>query len=234
MIFFFAMEIIARWQGSVVVVAPILLLASFYGAKKITRKWKFSIIPVIFSLTALTLLYLIDSEMQKQLFIALSTLMYYLSLLGSFRLRRFSGDQTARGMIAASLAATMFLFYSATYGVYLNFIIQEWVLMILFLGATFMVSYQYFISINENSYEVINYSVLLGFVMAEVAWVINFWPFGYLTTGVILLIFYYILWDLIQSYFLNILSKKRVVANMLFFSSLIGLILFSSKWLPNI
>jgi len=64
--------------------------------------------------------------------------------------------------------------------------------------------------------------------MVELIWTMNFWPFGYLTTGVIALILYYILWDLTQSFFLKLLSKKRVVANMIFFSALIVIILLSS------
>jgi hypothetical protein len=161
--------------------------------------------------------------------------MFYLYLLGAWRLKSYSGDQTAKGLIAASATATIFFFYTTVYGIYLNFLVPLWVLMILFLLATVFVSYQYFFIIKEKSRKLIwTYSLILGMIMAEIAWVINFWPFGYLTAGVISLIFYYILWDLAQSYFLNLLSRKRVVANMIFFTFLIGLILASSRWLPTV
>jgi len=68
--------------------------------------------------------------------------------------------------------------------------------------------------------------------MAEIVWILNFWPFGYLTTGVISLIFYYVFWDLIQCHFFNMLSKKRVLGHMLIFGFLVAMVLSSTRWLP--
>lgn len=104
--------------------------------------------------------------------------------------------------------------------------------MIVFLLATFLISLEYLLTIRKNKKDSLTYSLILGIVMAQVSWVINFWPFGYLTTGVIALIFYYVFMDLIQGYFLNFLSKKRLVMNLILFSFLIFLILATSKWLP--
>jgi len=141
-------------------------------------------------------------------------------------------DKTARGIIAAGSIATFFLFYALSYGIYLNFDIPLWVLMLVLTFVTILVSFQYFWLINENKKHVLNYSLVLGLVMAEIIWVLNFWPFGYLTTGVITLIFYYVFWDLVRCHFLDELSKKRVVANMIFFGFLVALVLSSARWLP--
>lgn len=174
-------------------------------------------------------------ESKKQIFNILSSTIYYLALLGVYRLALRPKDQTAKAMLAAATASTMFFFYAASYGIYLNFAIPLWQLMTFYLLVTFSSSYQYFKAIDaESKKSSFNYSFLLGFVMMEIAWMINFWPFGYLTTGVILLIFYYILWDLTQSYFLDLLSKRRVLVNIIFFGFLIGSVLSSSRWFPNI
>ena len=132
--------------------------------------------------------------------------------------------------------ATMFFFFSSSYGIYLNFVISLWVLMFFFLVVTCLITLQYMAIVgHENKWHLkLVYSFLLGFSMMEFGWIINFWPFGYLTTGVISLIFYYILWDFVQDYFLHRLSKKKVVANSVFFVFLIVLILTTSKWMPNI
>jgi uncharacterized PurR-regulated membrane protein YhhQ (DUF165 family) len=98
--------------------------------------------------------------------------------------------------------------------------------------VTTLVSFQYFWLINDDKKNVLNFSLVLGFVMAEIVWVLNFWPFGYLTTGVITLIFYYVFWDLVQCHFLNNLSKKRVVANMIIFALMVTMVLSSTRWLP--
>jgi hypothetical protein len=172
---------------------------------------------------------------ERQIFICLSAGMYYLSLLGAYRLGLYSGDKTARGMNMSAMAATIFFAYAAVYGIYLNFLVPLYYLMLIYCLVTLLVSCQYFFIIkNDDKRKVWVYSFLLALVMAELVWIMNFWPFGYLTTGVIALILYYVLWDLTQSYFLNLLSKKRVVANMIFFSVMIILVLLSTKWLPII
>lgn len=226
------MELIAYDDQHIFWLAFILVGATLWGIRKILKKFIFSAIPVIFALSATTMLYLIDSITQKHIFIILGSLIYYLSLLGLFRLKFAPQDQTARGMIAASVSAALFFFYSAAYGIYLNFSIPLWILMVVFLVITSLVSYEYFGIINADKKSVQNYSLILGMLMAEVAWMINFWPFGYLTTGAITLIFYYIFWDLTQSHFLDTLSQKRLIANLVFFSLIIGIILTTSRWMP--
>lgn len=234
-IFLGGLEIISFNRNAVFYIAAVLLLVSLWGSRKIGGRWIFSIVPAVFSFSSIGLLYLIDSLLEKQVFIALSALMFYLAMLGIYRLGDYLKDQTARGMVAASATTTLFFFFTAAYGIYLNFLIPLWVLMVVYLLATTVVSYQYFRTIQMSDARMPwIYSILLGMVMAEFAWVMNFWPFGYLTTGVITLIFYYVLWDLAQSYFLKLLSKRRVVANMILFSFLTALVLASSRWLPAV
>lgn len=230
-----SLEFYARFELAIVVIFLVVIsLLTVWSAKKIGKKWSCVILLAVFSFSSALLHYLIDSVIEKQIFIILSSFLYYFSLLGIYRLGDYQKDQTARGLISASLATTAFFFYSSIYGAYLNFAVSLWVLMLLFLGVTYGISRQYFLLINSDKKVVSIYSLILAMAMAEIAWVINFWPFGYLTTGVIVLMLYYVLWDLIQSHFLNLLSKRRVVANMAFFSFLIILILTTSKWLPAI
>jgi len=151
------------------------------------------------------------------------------------RLGEYQGDQTAKGMNMAATIATIFFTYASFYGLYLNFLVPLYVLMVAYLVVTLLVSYQHFSIIKSDAEKTAwIYSFLLALVMSELIWTMNFWPFGYLTTGIVALILYYVLWDMIQSYFLNLLSKKRVMANAILFSILIFLVLLSSKWIPVI
>lgn len=149
----------------------------------------------------------------------------------------------------AATASTIFFTYAGAYGLYLNFLVPLWSLMFVYLLITLLVSYQYFSIIHSHADSPAGalsrsskdskkmiwvYSFLLALAMAEIVWTINFWPFGYLTAGAVALILYYVLWDIIQSHFLNLLSKKRVVANLIFFSFVIFMILITSKWIPVI
>jgi len=232
-IFIFGLEFILFRPDSFMLVMIFLLMVSAYGSRKIGGRWFFSVLPIFFTFSSLALLYLITLEFEQQIFIALASVMYYLSLLGAYRLGIYAGDKTARGMNMAAMAATIFFTYAGAYGLYLNFFVPLYYLMLVYLIVTLLVSYQYFSIIqSDNKKRAWTYSFLLALVMTELIWTMNFWPFGYLTTGVIALILYYVLWDLVQSYFLNILSKKRVVANMIFFSVLTVMVLLSAKWLP--
>lgn len=231
-LFLIILELIAFDDRRIFWLAALLVGATLWGVKKIVKKFIFSTIPVIFALSATAMLYLIDSMFQKHVFIVLGSLIYYTALLGIFRLKFAPQDQTARGMIASSVAAALFFFFSAVYGIYLNFAVPLWSLMLIFLVVTAVASYEYFSIIKSDKKAVMTYSLILGMLMSEVAWMINFWPFGYLTTGVVTLIIYYLFWDLTQSHFLNTLSQKRLIANLVFFSVIVGLILSTAHWMP--
>lgn len=233
-------DIIGDWltsfsgRGNWFVVAIFIVsIAGFYQiAKRVSRKVNMTPIPVLLVTSTIGLLYFVQSIKQQQLLIILGAIAYYFLHIALYRLRTCESDKTARGIIASGSVSTIFLFYATSYGIYLNFAISLWVLMAMLMTVTILVSLQYFMLINNDKKDVLNYSLILGFVMAEIVWVLNFWPFGYLTTGVISLIFYYVFWDVAQCHFLGELSKKRIVANMIVFGCLTALVLSSTRWLP--
>lgn len=235
LVFFASLEIIILKAEFVFAIAIFLLLFSLYEGRKIGGHWFYSILPGFFVLSSTALLYLIGLMYEQQIFIILATIMYYLSLLSAYRLGKYINDQTARGMNMAAAFSTIFFTYTSAYGLYLNFFVPLYYLMLTYLVVTLLVSFQYFAIIKNNQRKIVwIYSLLLSLIMAEIVWTMDYWPFGYLTTGTIALILYYVLWDLTQSHFLNLLSKKRVVANMVFFTALISVVLLSAKWIPII
>jgi hypothetical protein len=233
LIFFLGLEAIVYRHGFALYVMIFLFIFSAYQGARIGRKWIFSVLPVFFTLSSAALLYLVTIPFEKQIFIIISSGLYYLSLLGAYRLEQYSEDLTAKSMNMAATAATLFFTFSSAYGFYLNFLVPIYYLMLIYSITAFLVSYQYFALIKkENKKEALLYSAILALLMAEMVWMLNYWPFGYLTTGSIALILYYILWELSRSYMLNQLNRKRVVFNMIFFTFLICMVLLSSKWIP--
>lgn len=233
--FLVSLEVLVLSHNSAPIIAAVLFLVSLFEGRSIGKKWRYSILPMFFTLSTVAQLYLVALVYEQQIFIVLATIMYYFSLFGAYRLGLYGGDKTARAMNLAATAATIFFTYASLYGLYLNFLVPLYWLMLAYLFTTLFVSYQHFsIILGGGTRKVWIYSFLLALVMTELIWVMSFWPFGYLTTGTIALILYYILWDIIETYFLNLLSRKRVVANVVLFSILIGLILLSSKWIPVI
>ena len=232
--FLIGLELIVFFHEKVLLIVLSLFLMAIFQGWKIGHKWKFSVLPVFFVFSSVALLYLVTIHYEQQVFIILASGIYYLSLLGAYRLNLYEGDKTARGMISAAAVSTIFFTYAGAYGLYLNFLVPLYYLMLIYLFVTLFVSYQYFSIINSYKKNVWIYSFMLALIMSEIIWTISFWPFGYLTSGVIALILYFIFWDMIQNYFLKNLNKKRFVINLIFFSILIGLVLISSKWIPVI
>lgn len=217
---------------AVAILLVILLIYFYQVAKRISQRWSMTPMPVLFTLSTWGLLYFVQSRNQQYVLIALASIAYYLIHICLYRLHIYYKDETARGIIAAGSIATIFLFYAMFLGIYLNFNIPLWVLIVILTFVTVLISFQYLWMISDDKKNILNFSLILGLIMAEIIWVLNFWPFGYLTTAVIALIFYYVFWDLVKAHFLNELSKKRVVANMIFFGILITLVLLSTRWLP--
>lgn len=237
LVFLLGLEVIAvnpifpAWNWYFFSIAP-LVVVSLVASKRLTDRFKDAFLPSLLSLTAPMLLSLIDHPTERQMFVAVSTLMYYFALLGIFRLRNAPEDKTAQAFLNSAAVAGMFFFFTGIYGFYLNFEVPLWSLMLLCFLGTSLVSYETLVPIERRKDEtqLHIYSLLLGLMMGELVWVMSFWPFGYLTTGAVLLIFYYILWDVAFDAFRKKLSFKRAVFRLIFFLGLVFLLIFSSPW----
>lgn len=222
--------ILASWTWYLLAIAPLIVI-SLVASRRLTERFTDAFIPILLSLSSPTLLSLIDSPAERQVFVVLSSLMYYCALLGNYRLRHAPTDKTGEAFLNTAAMAAMFFYYAGLYGFYLNFSFPLWGLMLLyFLGAA-LTSYETFMSVDRRERNrVIMYSVLLGLIMGEMAWVMSLWPFGYLTTGVLGVIFFFIIWDISFDAFRQSLSLKKAALRILFFLGLILLLLLSSPW----
>ena len=208
-----------------------LFLVSMFAVRRITHRSINVVVPALLSVTAPILLSLIDAPAERQVFVGIVGGMYYLSLLALYRLHHAHIDQTAQSILAVAVMASLFFFYSGVYGFYVNFNFPLWGLMILFCIGTAVASYQTFIHRERHDRKrVILYSVILGLVMGECAWVFGFWPFGYLTTGAIALILYFLLWDIAFTGFYGEMSLRKTLVKTIFALALVVLLLLSTPW----
>ena len=209
-------------------------LVALIGIRIIAKRWKYFILPLFIIFGSVFLLFLIDSVAEERTFAVLSAGIFYLTVLASYRLGKYDKDQTAKAMHNLAVFATVFCWYSAAYGWYLNLEVPVWILMAIVALVTFAVSYLSFVinqlAISRNQRFL--YSLFLAYLMAETVFVQNSWPFRYLTTGVVALIIYFASWDVIRNYFLDKLNPRKVIFNAVFLSVAVALILLSSKWYP--
>ena len=222
--------VLTDWSGygfSLIFVSAIALLAVYRTTKKITGVP----IPLLFSLATPTLLFLIDNKTNQHIFVFISSIAFYSLLLGLYRLRFAPTDETARAFMHAGGIASLFLFYAACYGLYLNFDIALWMLMITFCVSTFGVAYQMFRVVDGNAEKEMKIAAaFLALVMAEAAWIASMWPFGYLTVAALLTIVFFFPWEGLIFSFTGRFKERTIFLRALSLLSLATLLLLSSPW----
>ena len=218
----------AGWLGIVFSLAIIIAVRIIVG------RWKLAVLPAILVLGAVLLLSLIGPPLYMSLFILLSSLVFYTTVLAGWRLHQYEKDETAKAMYNIATVAVLFCWYAASYGWYLNpsISLPIWALLVIFSVITYLVALVSF-SINQISSKKRHvYSAFLAILVAQVVWIENFWPFGYLTVGVITLIIYCVGWEMILSFFLKKLTARTVLFEIVFLAGSVALVLLSTKWYP--
>lgn len=213
------------------IVSTILFFLSIYSGWRVGKKVIFSFVNLgLFTFASILILHFIDNYTQKYLFAFMISLAFYSTLLGAERLKWNKRDLTARSIFSSAFIAMLFMFFATMYGFYINFVISLWIMMLInFLFCGFA-TYTSLLVHSKDKKRLLLYSTVISFSVIQFVWVANFWPFGYLTMATSNLVFYYVLWDLVQMLFLKELSKKRVLLNIIFCLVLIILVLFTSKW----
>lgn len=270
LIFALALETVVFKEVYFFKVAVFLIVFSVFVVWPLARKLRFLAIPFFLSLGSLNLLYLIDNDQEKHAFIALSFIVYYLALMGAYRLKIYDCDQTAQGMVNLATIATIFFWFSANYGWFLNFDISPWVLVVTFIGSTFLISLpslrisasmqmkkkQEAQSLMEqevenlehkkgrkktpsepvptymliNNWVILFLNFILSLVVAQVIWGLSLWPFGYLTTGVVALIIYFVFWDVIRNFVQGSLTKNLILTKIFLAGMSILGVLVTARW----
>lgn len=260
LIFAAALEVSVLRQEWFFAVLVFLITFSVLMVWPFARKIRFLAIPFFLSIGSLSLLFLIDDPIEKHVFVVLSAAVYYLALMGAYRLKHYDCDQTAQGMVNLATIATGFFWFVSNYGWYLNFNIGIWFLVVTFIGSTFLIGLPslmicqvacskirrriehksngnsgkypkgYFECSPKERMTVIFLSIILSLIMGEVIWGLSLWPFAYLTTGVVALIIYFVFWDAIRAYVNNTLSFKSIALNIAFALLSICGILLTAQW----
>jgi hypothetical protein len=261
-IFALVLEFFAFNPGHYFRVVVFLSAFSILVVWPLARKIRFLAIPFFLSVGSVNLLYLIDCPGDKQIFIFLSVAIYYLALLGAYRLKIYDCDQTALGMVHAATLATAFFWFVSNYGWYLNFQINSWILSGAFFGATFLIAWPSFhiclgycqmlgkikkekkreeskpstkeVQTEKTEKrclkEILFLNLIFSMIMSEAVWAFSLWPFGYLTTGLAILIIFYVFWDAIRTWIQGEYSAKRVWASVIWAMLFLVLLLGTAQW----
>jgi hypothetical protein len=213
------------------ITAGIVVVFAFFAGWNVGKKIVYAFLPCAITISVFGLLYFIDNLHEQQIFGGIAAILYYVTLLGIKRIRKNPLDMTARSLFSASLIATIFIFYAMIYGFYINFSIPLWLFILVHFVFVMIVTLVSLRAYSSDIKRIFLYSIVIAFAMIQLVWMANFWPFGYLTMAAVSLMFYYVLWDLVQMVFLDTLSKRRIVVTIVYCIVLTLSVLLTTQWL---
>ena len=188
---------------------------------------------------------IIENKISQHIAVIFFLIPLYLSIDSAKELRRFfieqqnlfdgkeKNNKTDHLATIQSVAfLTFFLWASALSKAYLSFTISIFSTMVLFFTVAAFIFYLSLKISNPKSSDLLFYSILAGFIIAELFWALSFSPLGHFSISAVLLIIFWFWRDILQRHFENKLSRKIILQNIIFGAVGLGLIFLSAKWLP--
>lgn len=183
-----------------------------------------------FGIFSWTLLLFIDDTLKQHVFSVIAGCFLFWMLWGYHRWQEGPLVGMTKSILSAITIASAFLFFSVLTGTLINYSVPVWAFMGLMGFGSYLLMHQYLSSIIRGNPHIKMYSVAVGIFFVELGWIIQFWPFGYLTTGVILLILYYVLWDVLSSYTEGVFTRSRAWADVSVLIVLVLMVLLTTPW----
>jgi len=194
----------------------------------------FLLSPLLFIASTTVLLLFLENDLIKQLFIIGSSIIYLLILLNVYSfLHQPEKYQpyTLENLLSYVNLISVFLFYASFYcfGLFLN--TPTWLLTILTLIITFLITYQTLWVSKINFSRSRFFVVLISLIISEMYLSIDFLPTSYFVNAVILTTFYYFLINVSREYLLNLLNKKTVIKYSIVSIIVLILTLATAPWI---
>lgn len=244
-LYFLSIELVLVRPSLFLWIALALVLATILGVFQISKKRKAFLVicPLMFLVASFFLLPLIGGEILIHIYVILAAFIFWLSFL---QIQLFFSSQERLLKISLDLSRSInliacFLWFSGIYGLYVNFYPSLWLVSLGALFGGLLLSFHFLrLSLFSRS-ETSIYPLPLKFILAifviglslfQIFWALLFWPFAYLTIGVVLVIIYYIALNIWQNKFRGTLSKRLVLNRLILGGVLVVLVLATSKWFP--
>lgn len=224
-------SIVPAW-GFYLTTCGSLIFLSVVAVKRLTDRWYTAYLPSTLAFSVPFLLSLIDRGVETRIFIIAASSLYYLALLGVYRLHQSPNDKTARAMLNLAALASLFFVFAATYGLYLNYEVPLSLLLGVFFFTSFVVAFQTFFAATDpkDARTSLLSAFVVGLLMTELMWVVHFWPFGYVTVGMAMLIHFFFFWKLGVDFLQDDVSLKQLLVQGGILLTLLGILVFSAHW----
>lgn len=209
------------------------LVVAIMGVYQVSERRGFlMILPLTFAFGSLILFDLVTGNLSKQIYIILSTVGFFMTLLQTSKKIRKIDNELWYKINTSLIFIVIFIWSAGLYGFYLKENLPFWPLAFINL-IVLGILYFYAIKINELEISRKIFVVLFIIVNLEILWSLSFTHFGHLTIGAILLLVNYVFWDILENHSRGVLNKKLLIVDVLFFIIVISGLLATTKWLPG-
>jgi len=208
-----------------------LLTIMLLRSAQAKRDFLWAVVLLLHIFCASGLLLFIDSSVARHGIVVGAASILFLAIYGYQRFRKKDKEFGVRSILYVAHFSSMFFFFTLIYAFHVNVSIPQWLLMLAYFFIPFLVSTHSFVLTAPRFPRIaLRYGIILGLMFAQLAWFIHYWPFGYLTTGAVMLVTFYVLWDLLQSHLEQSLRLERFFADMALLIALSTIVLLSSPW----
>jgi len=211
----------------------ILLVIIIAGTRIATNAWHNSLLPILFFVGSAMLLFFVSGGIFLQVYILISVLIYYLIILGVYRLNANSKDETAQKINFITSFTVVFIWSASLFATYLNRNIDFWVISLLLYAIVVIATHQLLKTANFEKGKADRYwlySFTIAYCLAIMSWGVLFLPFGYLTLSVLLLGVYFVLVNYLARSIKGTFSKVAFTIDLIIFLISAGVVLFSTRW----
>jgi len=230
------------WKPSFIYfIAPLLIITVILTIWRLTNKnfkskdfGHFLLSPLLFIISCSIILLFLENNNIKQIFIIGSVLTYILIIINIYSF--FHQTEKYQPYTIENLSGyvnliSIFLFYASFYsfGLFIN--TPTWFLTILVFIVTILISYQTLWVNKINFRKARLFLIIIGIIIAELFWCVDFLPTSYFVNAVILIIFYYVIINVSRDYLLGLINFKSVRQYLLVSFFVLILILATAPWI---
>ena len=222
--------IVYKWEMTFWILG-FLFISVAVGTYKVVGKWRAALLPILYFGGSSILLFFVIGGIFLQAYILISIIAYYLILLSAYRISGYKKDETARKINFIMSLGTAFLWSASLLAVYLNGFITFWVVSGTLYVIMLLLTYQLLrTTIQKEGINYWLYSFVVAYCMTILVWGIYFLPFGYLTSGIILLTSYFVMTSYLTQSIQEKFTKVSFITDTLVFLISIGTVLVSARW----
>lgn len=214
------------WYHYIVISAFILLLAIYFFVISKRYLYKYLLIIIFLGITYWSFYYI--PSLPKR---------YLLGIINIFILLRFNNYLLIHKKIKHNFSINLYsylllLFYLIIFNIYTVSDINSILLIILFFAVTFIIIFSlYFILLKKKLFKSLSFSLILTIILIEFFWTLLFFPTSIMVNATVLLLIFFILFELLYIYDEDKqMNTKKWLYTL--FIAIIGIIIifYSASW----